>query len=77
MKTMEREIPEEIKEKVIAAIIKEMPDAELMEDLDVVQSSVSAPIGGKNAAKHDKGIKRKRSVKEERLTKICNKFIGL
>ena len=51
MKTMEKEIPENIKEKVIEAIVKEMPDAELMDDLDVVQPSVSAPIGGKNAAK--------------------------
>ena len=59
---MEREIPEDVKNKVIEAIIEEMPDAELMDDLDVVQPSVSAPIGGKNAAKKDKGIKRKRSV---------------
>ena len=36
MKTMEKEIPENIKEKVIEAIVKEMPDAELMDDLDVV-----------------------------------------
>ena len=74
---MEKEVPENIKEKVIEAIVKEMPDAELMDDLDVVQPSVSAPIGGKNAAKQDKGLKRKRSVKDERLTKICNKFMGL
>ena len=74
---MEREIPEDVKNKVIEAIIEEMPDAELMDDLDVVQPSVSAPIGGKNAAKQEKGIKRKRSVKEERLTKICSKFLGI
>ena len=74
---MENEIPDEIKEKVVEAIVKEMPDAELMDDLDVVQPSVSAPIMGKNAAKHEVGMKRKRSVKGDRLTKICNKFMGL
>ena len=54
-----------------------MPDSELMDDLDVVQSSVSAPIGGKNAAKKDVALKKKRSLKGDRFTKTINKFMGL
>ena len=55
---MDAQIPEEYKDKVIEQIVLKMPDSELMDDLDVVQPSVSAPIGGKNAAKKDVALKR-------------------
>ena len=74
---MDALIPEEYKDKVIEQIVLKMPDSELMDDLDVVQPSVSAPIGGKNAAKKDVALKRQRTLKGDRFTKTINKFMGI
>ena len=62
MKIVEREVPDEFKDKVIDRVVEKMPDSEVMDDIDVVQTSTSAPIGGKNAAKKDQTMKKRRSI---------------
>ena len=62
MKIVEREVPEDIKDRVIDKVVEKMPDSEVMDDIDIVQTSISAPIGGKNAAKKDQAMKKKKSI---------------
>ena len=50
VKTLEHEVPAEYKDKVQEKLYNELPDKAAFEDLDVVQASISAPVGhGKNA----------------------------
>ena len=58
-------------------IYNELPDKASFEDLDVVQSSISAPVGaGKKADKNDAPLKKKRSSKADKFTSILHKFMG-
>ena len=36
MKIVEREVPEDIKDKVIDKVVEKMPDSEVMDDIDIV-----------------------------------------
>ena len=36
MKIVEREVPEDIKDRVIDKVVEKMPDSEVMDDIDIV-----------------------------------------
>ena len=76
-KTLENEVPSENKEKIQQKLYNELPDKTAFEDLDVVQTSISAPTGhGKNAAKNEGTLRKKRSSKSDKFTSILHKFMG-
>ena len=81
MKTLNEEVPQEYKDRVQERIYNELPDKAAFEDLDVVQPSVSAPIGDKKNAGHKahepSNLKKKRSSKSDKFTTIVTKFIGI
>ena len=62
MKIVEKEVPEDIKDRVINKMVKEKPDSQVMDDMDIFQTSTSIPNGGKNATQNCLEVKIKKSI---------------